>query len=108
MCGLEILDLHTRCHEGLFAYHKTNGIIAMKEHVDVEHKSLFAKYMEHATSSFRYPLHWEQDSKRPHVTPNAISIYFFVVLTHLQKTMAQKNASYKMLCYMWSRVNFYH
>jgi hypothetical protein len=78
MCGLEILALHTRRHKGLFAYHKTNGIIAMKEHVDVEHKTLFAKYMEHTTSWFRSPLHQEQDSKRPYVTPNAISIFFFL------------------------------
>ncbi len=75
MCGLEILALHTRCHKGLFAYHETNDIIAMKKHVDVEHKTLFAKYVEHATSWFRSSLHSEQDSKRPHVTPNVISSF---------------------------------
>jgi hypothetical protein len=51
------MALHTRCHKGLFAYHKTNGIIAMKKYVDVEQKRLFAKNVELATSWFRSLLH---------------------------------------------------
>jgi hypothetical protein len=90
MCGLEILALHTRRHKGLFAYHKTNGIIAMKEHVNVEHKTLFANYVEHATNWFRSPLHREKIVKGPMLHQMPFLFYFFVVLTHLQKTMAKK------------------
>jgi hypothetical protein len=36
--------LCTRCYKGLSAYHKGNDIIAMIEHLDVEHKAMFVKY----------------------------------------------------------------
>jgi hypothetical protein len=46
MIDLEILTLHTICHEGLVIYHKANGIIVMKNHVKMEHKVLYARYLE--------------------------------------------------------------
>lgn len=38
MCDFEILTLCTRCCKGFITYHKTNDIIAMKKHVEVERK----------------------------------------------------------------------
>jgi len=38
--GLEILALCTRCHKGLIAYNKCNGISAMRKHVEQDHASL--------------------------------------------------------------------
>jgi hypothetical protein len=46
MIDLEILTLHTRCHKGLVTYHKVIGIIVMKKHVKVEHKVLYARYLD--------------------------------------------------------------
>lgn len=43
---LEILALHTRCWKWLLAYVKSNGIIAMKKHVELEHNALFKRYVE--------------------------------------------------------------
>jgi hypothetical protein len=50
MCDLEILPLHMRCHKGLIAHQKTNAIIAIKKHVEVEHKTLLVKYLEHVSN----------------------------------------------------------
>jgi hypothetical protein len=38
MCDFEILTLCIRCCKGLITYNKTNDIIAMKKHVEVERK----------------------------------------------------------------------
>jgi hypothetical protein len=48
----------------------------MKKHVEVEHKTLFAKYVEHVANHIRYLAHWEPSSKKPHVTTNAIFGFF--------------------------------
>lgn len=39
MCNLKILASCIECHKGFIAYYKANGIIAMKKHVKVTHKS---------------------------------------------------------------------
>ncbi len=39
MCNLKILAQCIKCHKGFIAYYKANGIIAMKKHVKVTHKS---------------------------------------------------------------------
>jgi hypothetical protein len=45
--------------------------------VEVEHKTLFAKYMEHVANHIRYLAHWEPSSKKPHVKSNAIFGFFW-------------------------------
>jgi hypothetical protein len=44
--SMEILVLCTRSYKGLSAYHKGNDIIAMKKHLDVEHKAMYVKYSQ--------------------------------------------------------------
>lgn len=43
---MEILVLCIRCYKVLIAYHKGNDIIAMKKHLDVEHKAMYVKYSQ--------------------------------------------------------------
>jgi len=75
--GFEILALHTKLWKGLIAYHKSNGIITMKKHVELEHNTLIKKFCQKnsdvaATTS----LSCEPAKKRAHVIPNAISSFF--------------------------------
>jgi hypothetical protein len=48
----------------------------MKKHVEVEDKTLFAKYVKHVANHIRYLAHWEPSSKKPHVIANAIFGFF--------------------------------
>ncbi len=41
--NISILTQQTRCWKGLVIYFKSNNIIAMKKHVDVEHLTLLHK-----------------------------------------------------------------
>jgi hypothetical protein len=41
------MALQIRCHKGLIAYHTTSGITIVKKHLEVEHRTFFAKYLEH-------------------------------------------------------------
>jgi len=50
------MALHTRCHKGLIAYHATSGITIVKKHLEVEHKTFFAKYLEHVANHLKSPL----------------------------------------------------
>jgi hypothetical protein len=43
---LKFLIVHIRCYKGLIAYHKSNGIIARKKHVDTKHGALLKRYVE--------------------------------------------------------------
>jgi hypothetical protein len=43
---LEVLALHTRSRKWLTTCHKSNGIIAMKKHIEVEHNNLLKRYVE--------------------------------------------------------------
>lgn len=71
----------------------------MKSHVEVEHKTLFAKYVEHVANHIRYLAHWEPSSKRPHVTPNTIFGFFHFINIYLQWNMPHKNViSWNMSC----------
>jgi hypothetical protein len=75
---LEILAMHTICRKGLIAYHKFNGIITMKKHVNSNHFILLKKLLEDATNiASRSPLNCEPIKKRACVCPIAISSFFF-------------------------------
>lgn len=45
----------------------------------VEHKTLFAKYLEHVTNHFIFPFDWEPTNKRPHITSIAIFELFVII-----------------------------
>jgi hypothetical protein len=36
----KILAMHTKCRKGFITYHKSNGIITMKKHVEFDHFAL--------------------------------------------------------------------
>lgn len=70
------MALHTRCHKGLIAYHATSGITIVKKHLEVEHKTFFAKYLEHVANHLKSPLDQELINKRSHIT--LVVIFRFV------------------------------
>jgi hypothetical protein len=52
----EILAMHTKCRKGFITYHKSSGIIAMKEHVEFNHSTLQRTFLEDvATMAPRSP-----------------------------------------------------
>jgi hypothetical protein len=75
--GLEILAMHIKLWKGFIVYHKSNGIIAMKKHVELEHNILIKmfcpKKFDVATT---ISLSYEPTKKRAHVIPSAISSFF--------------------------------
>jgi hypothetical protein len=89
MSSLEILALCIRCCKGLIAYHKVNGIIAVKEHVEFLHKTLLTKYLEHVTNQFWSTHYWEPNSKKSHITL-IIVFYFYAITTFTKKHFTQK------------------
>jgi hypothetical protein len=77
--GLEILALHTRLQKGLIAYHKSNGITTMEKHVELEHNTLIKKFRKKQFDvAIIISLSREPAKKRAHVTPSAISGFFFL------------------------------
>jgi hypothetical protein len=44
--GPEILALQIISQERFIAYHKSNVIIAMKKHIEMEHSNLLKRYVE--------------------------------------------------------------
>jgi hypothetical protein len=93
MCGLEILALCIRCYKCLLAYHKANAIIVMKKHMEIECKTLFAKYLGYVASHLKFPLDRKLTNKRPHITSTAIFEFFDVTITHLQRIMVHRRVS---------------
>jgi hypothetical protein len=73
----KILAMCTRCRKGPIAYHKFNGIIAMKKHVESNHSTLLQKMLENPTNlTTRFPLACEPSKKKAHVSPYVISGFF--------------------------------
>jgi hypothetical protein len=61
----EFFAIYTRCKKGFIAYHKFNGIIAMKIHVEFDHSTLLQKFLEDPTNlAPRSPLDHEPIKKR--------------------------------------------
>jgi hypothetical protein len=56
MVSFEIMALCTRYHRSFIVYHKVNGILTMKKHVEQDHFVLFKKYVKevcvHSQKSF--------------------------------------------------------
>lgn len=70
----------------------------MKKHVEVEHKTLFAKYVEHVANHIRYLTHWEPSSKNS-LLQQMQSLVFFILFIYLEWNMANKNVnSWNMSC----------
>ncbi len=77
----EILAMRIRRRKGFIAYHKSNGIQAMKNHVESNHSILLQKLLEDPTNlAPRFPLDREPSNKRAHVFPFAIFGFFFLLV----------------------------
>ncbi len=64
---LEILAMHTRYKKGFIEYHKFNGIIAMKKHIEFDQCVLLNNLLEDPTNlPPRSPLNYEPN-KRGHM-----------------------------------------
>jgi hypothetical protein len=61
--------------------------------MEIDHKTLFAKYLEYVASHLKSPLDWELINKRTHITSIAIFVFFDVIITHLQRIMVHKRVS---------------
>jgi hypothetical protein len=78
MAPLEVLAMHTRCRKGLIAYHKFNGIMVIKKHVEYDHVALLKIFLEDATFEVsKSPIYHEPNKKRANVSPFNISSCFF-------------------------------
>ncbi len=82
---LEILALHTRCWKGLLAYVESDGIIAMKKHVELEHNGLFKRYVEKVNNCPKASSVHEPTIKSLHATPSANSIFFLLLTNSKEK-----------------------
>jgi hypothetical protein len=57
--------VHQMSQKDLIAYHKANlTLLPWQKHVEVEHKTLFAKYVEHVANHIKYLAHWEPSNKK--------------------------------------------
>jgi hypothetical protein len=83
-CDLETLPLRMKCHKGLIAHHTANAIIAIKNHVEVEHKTLLVKYLEHVINQLKSMHNQELRNKRSHFDPTTI-LGFLMLLIYFQK-----------------------
>jgi hypothetical protein len=66
----------------LIAHHKANAIIAIKKHVEVEHKTLLVKYFEF--NQLKSTHNQKLRNKRSHINPATI-FGFLMLLIYLQK-----------------------
>ncbi len=77
--GHKTLAMHTKCRKRLIAYHKINGIITMKKHVDVDHFAFMRKLVEYLTIVLaKVPLDQQANKKKTHVSPSIIFGFFFI------------------------------
>ncbi len=70
---LEVLAMHIRCRKGWIVYHKSNGIMAMKNHV-----VLLKIFLEYSTFEVpKSPFYHEPSKKKVIVSPSNIFGFFF-------------------------------
>ncbi len=67
----------TKLRKGLISYYKTNGKLALKKHVDVEHDLLAKKLDEKVNSLERIQVENQLTKKRENVSSIEISKFFF-------------------------------
>jgi hypothetical protein len=68
MAPPKILAMRTRCRKCLIAYHKFNGIMTMKKHVEYDHVVLLKILLKDATLEVpKSPLYCELSKKRVNV-----------------------------------------
>jgi hypothetical protein len=73
-----MLAMHTKCRKGLNTYHKFNGIMTMKKHVEYDHFALLKMFLEDhvVIEALRSTLDCEPNKKRAIVFPSNIFGFF--------------------------------
>jgi hypothetical protein len=66
----------TKLSKGLISYYKTNGILILKKHVDVEHKLLAKKLDEEMNNSMQTQVERQPTKRRQNVSSSEISKFF--------------------------------
>ncbi len=83
----KVLAMRIRCRKGWIVYHKSNGIMAMKNHVESNHAALMKIFVKDATFEFSKSPHYREPSeKRVNVSPFNIFGFFQVVLNSRKMT----------------------
>jgi len=75
--GPKILIMCTKCKKRLISYDKTNGIIVMRKHVDVNHYALLKNGKDLSISLAKASFDQDPSKKRAHASPSIIFRYFF-------------------------------
>ncbi len=76
----KILTMHTKCRKKLITYHKTNGITAMKKHVEANHCSTLMKKLTEDPSYIapsKVPNDQKASKKKAHVFSSSIWVFFY-------------------------------
>jgi hypothetical protein len=74
----KMLAMHTKCRKCLIVYHKFNGIMTMKKHVEYDHFALLKMFFEShvVIEAPRSPLDCEPNKKRAIDFPSNIFGFF--------------------------------
>jgi len=70
---LEILTMCNRCKKCFIAYHKSNGITTMKNHVKINHSTLLKNLSKDGSNALRSLLDHEPKKRKAHVSPTITS-----------------------------------
>jgi hypothetical protein len=73
---LEILATCNRCKKCFIAYHKSNDITTMKNHVKINHFTLLKKLLKDGSNALRFLLDHEPKKRKAHVSPTIIFKFF--------------------------------
>ncbi len=86
----KVLAMRIKCRKGLISYHKFNGIMAMKKHVEFCHDALLKIFLkDEAFEVPKSPLYCEPSKKRANVSPS--NIFGFLLIALSSKKMTQHN-----------------
>ncbi len=98
MVGWGIMVFRTSCHKTFIAYHKSNGIITKKKHIEANDKALYKKYAKEANAISwitKSPFVWKLTTKS-HIWTHVPLQGFFPFINTL------KNKHIKLFGKTWS------
>jgi hypothetical protein len=73
------LKQRTRLKKGLVSYLKSNGMIALRKHVDANHGQIGKKIKEEMNINLKSPLEIQPTKKRLVVSASVISFFFWAI-----------------------------
>jgi len=82
---LVLYSTRTKLRKGIMSYYKSNGILALRTHMDGKHNLLTKKLDEEVNNSMRSQVERQLIKKRQNVFSSKISELFFAKLTKKMK-----------------------